>query len=511
MSNRLKSFAQLQAEIALNAKVTGPAQGEHGRPDLSFDPSVFKANPVLELPQDVQDTLKTNPAYRRPEQISKAMRALCVASEAFAQLPVHMREQLVKVGWYDSFEANRVIVREGHDPTSVYFILNGKATSTRVETDLVTGKPYVRTMGFLKAGSYFGDHAILQGGPHNQTIVCSERVYLLAVEKEKFIESVMDKKSDHEPSHITFLRSVYSLRDWPMGALPHGDHSVWYYKHFRKGQVMCPDSSESEWVYVIKSGKCKVLKKTLLNRGTRQSSLWAGSSRPLPSIPSTAARNALRNHEGPLYRRPSTVPHHCQASSHLTPPKTAPPKTAPTDCRAFVTEMGRATAGRRGWQHRIRQSYHKGQASTPGITVTDEAVHSHRNLIQEETDRFHSNRRRSQEEEEEDHDALFLHIQTLGEKDIFGLTSIMHEETSGFSLVSDGCECVVIAKAFFRDHVTEELKRRLRITLRPPPTDDDIMRVLHEQHAWERYKADCSAIAARQVSPLRLVTRPQST
>ncbi|XP_078681608.1 uncharacterized protein LOC144916353 [Branchiostoma floridae x Branchiostoma belcheri] len=321
----------------------------------------------------------------------------------------------------------------------------------------------------------------------------------------------MDKKSDHEPSHITFLRSVYSLRDWPMGALPHGDHSVWYYKHFRKGQVMCPDSSESEWVYVIKSGKCKVLKKTVLNRGTRQSSLWASSSRPLPSIPSTAARNALRNHEGPMYRRPSTVPHHCQASSHLTPPKTAPPKTAPTDCRAFVTEMGRATAGRRGWQHRIRQSYHKGQVSTPGITVTDEAVHSHRNLIQEETDRFHSNRRRSQEEEEEDHDALFLHIQTLGEKDIFGLTSIMHEETSGFSLVSDGCECVVIAKAFFREHVTEELKRRLRITLRPPPTDDDIMRVLHEQHAWERYKADCSAIAARQVSPLRLVTRPQST
>ncbi|XP_078598315.1 uncharacterized protein LOC144874244 isoform X1 [Branchiostoma floridae x Branchiostoma japonicum] len=515
MSNRLKSFAELQAEIALNANVTGTGQGENGRPDLSFDPSIFKANRVLELPQDVQDTLKTNPAYRKPEQISKALRALCVASAAFSQLPLHMREQLVKVGWYDSFETNRIIVREGHDPTSVYFILNGKATSTRVETDLVTGKPYVRTMGFLKAGSYFGDHAILQGVPHNQTIVCSERVYLIAVEKEQFIESVMDKKSDREPKHITFLRSVYSLQDWPMGALPHGDHSVWYYKHFRKGQVMCPDSSESEWVYVIKSGKCKVLKKALLSRklNTRQASLWVSAARPLPSIPSTAGRSALRNHEGPLYRRPSTVPHHCEASSHLIPPKTAPPKTSPPDVsspRAFVTDLARTTVGRRGWQNRLRQRETGEQISGPKITVTDEAVHSHRNLIQEETDRFHSNRRRSQEEEE-DHDALFLHIQTLGEKDIFGLTSIMHEETSGFSLVSEGCECVVIAKDFFRDHVTEELKRRLRITLRPPPTDDDIMRVLHEQHAWERYKADCSAVAARQVSPLRLVTRPQST
>eukprot|EP00058_Branchiostoma_floridae_P026789 XP_002612280.1 hypothetical protein BRAFLDRAFT_104885 [Branchiostoma floridae] len=481
MSNRLKSFAELQAEIALNAKVTGPGQGENGRPDLSFDPSIFKANRV-------------------------ALRALCVASAAFSQLPLHMREQLVKVGWYDSFETNRIIVREGHDPTSVYFILNGKATSTRVETDLVTGKPYVRTMGFLKADSYFGDHAILQGVPHNQTIVCSERVYLIAVEKEQFIESVMDKKSDREPKHITFLRSVYSLQDWPMGALPHGDHSVWYYKHFRKGQVMCPDSSESEWVYVIKSGKCKVLKKALLSRklNTRQASLWVSAARPLPSIPSTAGRNALRNHE---------VPHHCEASSHLIPPKTAPPKTSPSDVsspRAFVTDLARTTVGRRGWQNRLRQRETGEQISGPRITVTDEAVHSHRNLIQEETDRFHSNRRRSQEEEE-DHDALFLHIQSLGEKDIFGLTSIMHEETSGFSLVSEGCECVVIAKDFFRDHVTEELKRRLRITLRPPPTDDDIMRVLHEQHAWERYKADCSAVAARQVSPLRLVTRPQST
>ncbi|CAH1233789.1 CNBD2 [Branchiostoma lanceolatum] len=511
MSNRLKSFGQLQAEIALNAKVTGPAQGEHGRPDLSFDPSIFKANPVLELPQDVQDALKTNPAYRRPEQISKALRALCVASEAFAQLPVHMREQLVKVGWYDSFETNRIIVREGHDPTSVYFILNGKASSTRVETDLVTGKPYVRTMGFLKAGSYFGDHAILQGVPHNQTIVCSERVYLIAVEKENFIESVMDKTSGREPKHITFLRSVYSLQDWPMGALPHGDHSIWYYKHFRKDQVMCPDSSQSEWVYVIKSGKCKVLKKTLLSRklNTRQASPWVSAARPLPSISSTAGRNALRNHEGPLYRRPSTVPHHCEASSHLIPPKTAPPKTDLSSGRAFVTDLARTTAGRRGWQSRVRQTFHAEKTSAPRISVTDEAVHSHRNIIQEETDRFHSNRR--SQGEEEDHDAFFLHIQTLGEKDIFGLTSIMHEETSGFSLVSEGCECVVIAKEFFRDHVTEELKRRLRITLRPPPTDDDIMRVLHEQHAWERYKADCSAIAVQQVSPLRLVTRPQST
>ena len=43
----------------------------------------------------------------------------------FAEFPLGMQQEIVKVGWYEKYQAQRVILRQGHRPLNFYFILSG--------------------------------------------------------------------------------------------------------------------------------------------------------------------------------------------------------------------------------------------------------------------------------------------------------------------------------------------------------------------------------------------------
>ena len=54
-------------------------------------------------------------------QIQVALRGL----KDIVGYPVNMQKGLARVGWYESYGPNRVIVREGHKPRAFYFIFSG--------------------------------------------------------------------------------------------------------------------------------------------------------------------------------------------------------------------------------------------------------------------------------------------------------------------------------------------------------------------------------------------------
>ncbi|XP_019379317.1 PREDICTED: uncharacterized protein LOC109302207 [Gavialis gangeticus] len=55
----------------------------------------------------------------------------------------------------------------------------------------------------------------------------------------------------------------------------------------------------------------------------------------------------------------------------------------------------------------------------------------------------------------------FIHIQTLRAGDIFGLVNVVFEDTLSMTLVSDGAECIVVSKEFFKKHMTEDYRQKL--------------------------------------------------
>ncbi|XP_075707570.1 cyclic nucleotide-binding domain-containing protein 2-like isoform X2 [Rhinoderma darwinii] len=64
-------------------------------------------------------------------------------------------------------------------------------------------------------------------------------------------------------------------------------------------------------------------------------------------------------------------------------------------------------------------------------------------------------------QEDENVSQIFIHIQTLRAGEVFGLVYAIFEDTLGMALVSDGAECIVISKEFFKKQMSEEYIHKL--------------------------------------------------
>ncbi|CAG2254440.1 unnamed protein product [Mytilus edulis] len=87
---------------------------------------------------------------------------------------------------------------------------------------------------------------------------------------------------------------------------------------------------------------------------------------------------------------------------------------------------------------------------------------------------------------------LFVQIQNLGPKDVFGLEQVafgMIGNTTSTILVSDGAECILINKKYFQQHLNDEGAKRLRRTLQPLPSEESLQQKLQDKTNWEAYKA----------------------
>ncbi|GFR60613.1 cAMP-dependent protein kinase regulatory subunit [Elysia marginata] len=171
-----------------------------------------------------------------------------------------MQESLARVGRYEHFEAKRVIIRQGHLAENFYFILSGTAVVIILDTDKQTGEQTARTVTFLGKGKSFGELALMYKSRRTATVRCQEDVELLAVAREDFVDIFMHVERDVEPEHVTFLRNLHVLRSWPVEVLPANNPRILVFTYVRRGIVLCKDSNSSEWIYVIKSGSCRVIK-----------------------------------------------------------------------------------------------------------------------------------------------------------------------------------------------------------------------------------------------------------
>ncbi|XP_071950952.1 uncharacterized protein [Antedon mediterranea] len=63
------------------------------------------------------------------------------------------------------------------------------------------------------------------------------------------------------PEVIEFLRTVQQLSDWPVHKLPFEKPNTCLFTYFRRGKIITPDSVASKWLYVIKSGSCRILQR----------------------------------------------------------------------------------------------------------------------------------------------------------------------------------------------------------------------------------------------------------
>eukprot|EP00731_Ephydatia_muelleri_P031151 Em0022g665a len=206
------------------------------------------------LSKNARETLMCSGWTRTHSQIYEACEELKVNCADFDEYPVEIQLHLSRVGWYQCVDPGRVIIKEGHLASCFYFILSGNVNVTLHST--------VDIINTLTAGSSFGDIAILEGTKRTATCYADGWVELLTVSKSDYIELSLrqSRRSYQATKHFAFCMTINVLKFWPLDELKTlpGICKVCAYK---PNEVIVKDSKIGDWIYVVMTGSCKVVKR----------------------------------------------------------------------------------------------------------------------------------------------------------------------------------------------------------------------------------------------------------
>ncbi|XP_051782609.1 cyclic nucleotide-binding domain-containing protein 2-like [Erpetoichthys calabaricus] len=403
---------------------------------LLFDASEFQAKKERGISNEVMTILSRPPQTRTAEDIRMAAISLGAAVDTFAEYPIHMQKRLAQVGWYESFGPGRVIIRQGHIPQNFYLILSGTVLVSKLSVNKHTGEPFARTSAFLKKGKTFGDVAILTGAKRNATVTCHDTVALLAVSRQDFVTTFLSGDAQDEPEFIEYLRKIDVLSGWPIEKLPFNKPNICVHTFFRRNAVISRDTKVSSKIYIIKTGTVKVLKNLTVTN---------------PRQPLLTTRSGEEKYS---FQEMTSTGHHHKNSDMKT-------KMASKSISAKMELVLPV----------LQQN---------AETLVEQPVLPHLCFATSEKNR-HSKKEKSE--------LIYINVQTLKAGDAFGLAYLLFEETFPMMLVSEGAECIVISKDFFKQHAQDSYLRRLYDLVPPYPTEEVLQKKLQQYINWETNKS----------------------
>ncbi|XP_028407159.1 cyclic nucleotide-binding domain-containing protein 2-like [Dendronephthya gigantea] len=400
---------------------------DNAKVETIFDPLDFKALKEVPLTKDAIYLLSLNPSSRTSEQIQTAMKAVKASVPAFNEYPLKMQRQLISVCWYERFEEGRMIIRQGHQAECFYFILSGIVLINKTFYIRQDGKERTKRVARLGKGASFGELALLHHKCRNATVVCKDDVSLLAVGQKDFCDIFMSEGERKEPEHISYLKSVSYLKDLPLNELSK-QRDACLFHYFRRGLVMV-NNSESDWIYIAKTGSFRVLTKIMKRR--------LDSKRPNTHIPLPLTNDF------PLIS---------------------------------MSEAERMRTISREYRSRPN-------AGLPPLTATSEVKARDQKLPNQATikaDSKHGGKGRY----------IVVQVEVLKPKDQFGLSSLLFNSKSvQCHLVSNGGECILISKEWLLRHASETTLRKMRAQIPPYPSQEELQQRLVDQANWNFYKS----------------------
>ncbi|XP_058443373.1 uncharacterized protein LOC131425449 [Malaya genurostris] len=196
---------------------------------------------------------------RTPEQILK-LNEVFRKLECLSRFPAKIREQLARCARYSYYNAGRTLLRQGHQPQAVYFVLDGEITVSRVQWDPIYKQHVDVPYGVRVPGEMFGEIAFLYGCPRSTTCVTATDCELLCVQQDDF-ERLL------EPTlRLQWNQMMEALRRFQ------------YFDHWSEDQIreccilakvndfkpqqqiaVCGTGANFEYTYFVLSGQCMIL------------------------------------------------------------------------------------------------------------------------------------------------------------------------------------------------------------------------------------------------------------
>ncbi|CAD5115243.1 DgyrCDS4238 [Dimorphilus gyrociliatus] len=218
-----------------------------------FDASIFKPHKNSNISSEARRILQLK-QDERSEHDRHYIKVLMRNYKSLCEYPISMQSEIARRAWYESYNAKRIVLREGHPAQSFYIILSGSVLVTVYDRKDDVNK----TVCFLNRGDSFGELGIINRAKRSTTIVSKETVEFLCLSSQDFMDIFMaggDLKLND-----SFLSNIKYLHGWPLEILQFNPKKV-VSSFFKRGTVVVKDTRDCEWLYFIKSGSCIVLKR----------------------------------------------------------------------------------------------------------------------------------------------------------------------------------------------------------------------------------------------------------
>ncbi|KAH3835165.1 uncharacterized protein LOC127878895 isoform X2 [Dreissena polymorpha] len=205
------------------------------------------------LGYEMRLALVTQAGYRSADDIKKATQILR-ATKAFKHLfPEQLEQQLARKVAYERYDGDRIVAQQGRDPERFYFILTGKLLKVR-EYRLLSGV-VTREEGAIEKGCTTDPQEMAQNWPREHHLVTKGNTELLVLDKNDFLDLLHTCKGPP----IDFLRGIELFDEFPCEMFLDNQDAI-DFKYYGKENIIVKDSNRTPWLYVVKTGRVKVVR-----------------------------------------------------------------------------------------------------------------------------------------------------------------------------------------------------------------------------------------------------------
>ncbi|KAL7748561.1 hypothetical protein RI367_005972 [Sorochytrium milnesiophthora] len=186
--------------------------GAVGGTAVAFRLSDFLARSSFKIDDVVRDVLNKPREHYTADDVA-LIEKVTSRMPAFAKYSAAVRKKLCGRMQYEVFGKGRVLIREGYEATSFYFILNGQVQVYKMENGAKVA------LNELGPGDSFGELALLRNSQRTASIACTMRSTFFRVDKDDFLEVLKSTAEEELTGKLAFFRTLPLLDDVPKAQL----------------------------------------------------------------------------------------------------------------------------------------------------------------------------------------------------------------------------------------------------------------------------------------------------
>ncbi|KAI9221746.1 hypothetical protein BC828DRAFT_380280 [Blastocladiella britannica] len=149
---------------------------------------------------------------------------------------------------YSYVQTGRVVIKQGHNPVSIYMIVRGACDVFRLDT-LPDGRHVRRILRLLSAGDIFGDYGVINGTKRTAWVVTTTNCELLRIDKVDY-DRLTVQSSGLVERYLSTMANVLRVPAADLAPLA----PTITVRELKRGEILLQQGSAADRVYLVRRG-----------------------------------------------------------------------------------------------------------------------------------------------------------------------------------------------------------------------------------------------------------------